>query len=243
MKSFLPLLSIALIVTSCTTAYNSGQTPDDVYFSPERPQNEYVRMESKQDKYRYEESEDDRYLRMKVRNRQLWSDLSFYYNDPIAYNYYYNRYYNSYYGVSPWNHYNSWNYYYNPYSYYNPRGYKSYYGAPVIVVNPQSPNYRKPRQYNMDVYNNPSPNNSPRVGNNNSRRVFSNTGGARPTYGTPSSNTGSNMRSVFGNNNSSSSNGSDNAPTRMNSSSSNNKSSSSGNTNSSKSSNTGARKF
>ncbi len=239
MKSFLPLLSLALFVTGCSTAYNSGQTPDDVYFSPERPQNEYVRMESKQNKYRYEESEDDRYLRMKVRNRRLWSDLSYYYNDPIAYNYYYNRYNNFYIGHSPWNYYNTWNYYYNPYSYYNPYGNK--YGTPVYVVTPKSSNYNRPRQHNLNVYNNPAPNgNSPRVSNSNGKRVFSNNGSAgRPSYGTPSANTGSNMRSVFGNSNSSSSSS---TPARTQSSSSSNNNSSSGSS-SGKSGNAGVRKF
>jgi hypothetical protein len=52
MKSFLPLLSLTLVFVSCTTAYNTGQTPDDVYFSPERPQAEYVRAEDQEeDKY------------------------------------------------------------------------------------------------------------------------------------------------------------------------------------------------
>jgi len=53
MKSFLPLLSLTLVFASCTTAYKSGQTPDDVYFSPERPQAEYVSVK---------DEEEDRYI-------------------------------------------------------------------------------------------------------------------------------------------------------------------------------------
>ena len=49
MKSFLPLLSLALVFASCSTAYKTGQTPDDVYYSPERPQAEYVRVDDEDD--------------------------------------------------------------------------------------------------------------------------------------------------------------------------------------------------
>ena len=37
------ILLLALFVaalSSCTTAYKTGQTPDDVYYSPARPQGE-----------------------------------------------------------------------------------------------------------------------------------------------------------------------------------------------------------
>src|SRR5215204_1261969 len=111
MKSFLLILSLSLVFTSCSTAYKSGQTPDDVYFSPERPRAEYVRVDddeedrydrgqsnsSNNDYYNYEE---ERYLRMKVRNRQRWSYLD---NDFYSYNPYIYRNYNYY--NSPWNSY------------------------------------------------------------------------------------------------------------------------------------------
>ncbi len=87
MKSFLPLLALLIVFASCTTAYKSGQTPDDVYFSPTRPQEEYVRVEKEDDRqYRRNEQQedyysynDDRYLRMKIRNRDQWSYLDEYY--------------------------------------------------------------------------------------------------------------------------------------------------------------------
>ncbi|HRF19173.1 MAG TPA: hypothetical protein PK977_13450, partial [Chitinophagaceae bacterium] len=74
----LQILLLAVIVaalSSCTTAYKTGQTPDDVYFSKSRPINEYVRVEEENDQYyRYDdEYYDDRYLRMKVRNRNRWN--------------------------------------------------------------------------------------------------------------------------------------------------------------------------
>ena len=49
-KSTFSILSLALVFASCTTAYKSGQTPDDVYYSPARPQEEYVRTEKKDDR-------------------------------------------------------------------------------------------------------------------------------------------------------------------------------------------------
>ena len=50
MKRQILLLAItAAALSSCTTAYKTGQTPDDVYFSPTRPQDEYVRVKEKED--------------------------------------------------------------------------------------------------------------------------------------------------------------------------------------------------
>src|SRR6478672_10469334 len=114
MKSTLPLLSIALIFASCTTAYKSGHTPDDVYYSPARPRAEYVQQEKKQPEREYlyddEAYRDDRYLRMKIRDRR-YADL---YDDYYSYNPYYYHYFN---GIlsynSPWTSYSYWNYYYN----------------------------------------------------------------------------------------------------------------------------------
>ena len=112
MKS--PILLLALSVaafSSCTTAYKSGQTPDDVYYSAAKPQDEYVQTEKEEDKqYTYNDQYyDDRFLRMKVRNRTRWSELNdWYYYDKYSYvsNYYFGSYNNPY---------NSWNFYYNPY--------------------------------------------------------------------------------------------------------------------------------
>ncbi len=87
MKSKILLLALTVAAySSCTTSYKTGQTPDDVYYSPARPQEEYVQTDKNDDRqYRNNEDEyyDDNYLRMKVRNRYRWSDL----DDP----YYYSR--------------------------------------------------------------------------------------------------------------------------------------------------------
>src|SRR5687767_6111019 len=126
MKSLAIIVALAaLAFTSCTSAYKTGQTPDDVYFSPARDggAEEYVQTEKRDDR-RYQGSDDyyeDRYLRMRANNRNRWSVLDDYYmNSPYAYNYY-----GSYYGnslFSPYNNYWAWNTYYNPYC-----SYGSYY--------------------------------------------------------------------------------------------------------------------
>src|SRR6476469_1737955 len=103
-KSTFSILLLAIVFASCTTAYKTGQTPDDVYYSPTRPQDEYVRTNNDDDqKYRGDDYYDDRSLRMKVHNRTEWSELNDWY-------YYGNRYDYSYYNANCWN--NPW----TPYS-------------------------------------------------------------------------------------------------------------------------------
>lgn len=130
MKKFTILLLFGLVIAfaSCTTAYKSGQTPDDVYSSPAPPQDENmakVRPNERQYRYynedEYDEYEDydDRYLRMKVRNRQRWSDLDdwYYYGDRYNYSYYNNLWYwnDPFYWNDPWSPVSYWNTFYNPY--------------------------------------------------------------------------------------------------------------------------------
>lgn len=223
MKSFLPLLSLSLLFTSCTTAYKSGHTPDDVYFSPERPQAEYVRAEKRDDRqYREEErtynnerlrndyySYDDSYLRMKVRNRQRWNYLD---NEYYSYNPYSYRYNNSYYSYnSPWSNYSYWNHYYNPYA------------PQIIVVNPKSPAYNRPRTTNLRVFNDPQPaNNNPKVtGINNGNNTNSRSNSAGSTNRSPRRDFGNDLRNIFGTEGSSTTT----YPSSSNNSSSNNSSS------------------
>jgi uncharacterized membrane protein YgcG len=144
-RQILLLAITAAALSSCTTAYKTGQTPDDVYFSPVRPQDEYVRVKEEEDhKYRYDdEYYDDRYLRMKVQNRTQWNYLDDWYGYD-RYSYGYNRYYGTYY-----NPYTSWNYYHNPYC-----------KNQVIAYNPKqittTVNVAKPRAFNLAGYVNPS---------------------------------------------------------------------------------------
>jgi hypothetical protein len=209
MKSFLPLLSLAVVFASCSTAYKSGQTPDDVYFSPERPKEEYVRVQKEEDRrYRgqdYYSYEDDRYLRMKVRDRYRWSYLDDYYRDPYAYNYFGNYYSSNY-------------YYYN--GYLNPRTYWNCnynpYAPSVVVVNPKAPVYNRPRMYNLHVFDDPRDDANPKVPGTRSRDYYT----PRQQSTNTNRDLGNSLRNVFGSSESSS-------PSRSSSSSSSSTNSSS----------------
>lgn len=101
----LPVLSIVLL-TGCATAYRTGQTPDDVYYSPGRVVEERQDASQQRQDEAYQEyisSMDDRYLRMKIANRYRWDmiDNFSYWNDS-RYDFGYN-YYSS--GINP---YSSW---------------------------------------------------------------------------------------------------------------------------------------
>ncbi|MEJ7739121.1 MAG: hypothetical protein WKF97_16980 [Chitinophagaceae bacterium] len=201
---FLALSVVAL--SSCSTAYKMGQTPDDVYFSPSREQDEYVAAEDQEDRYysprtnsspnRYEVYDDynnfrnDRFLRMSIGNRYRGSIYDdFYWNDGLygSNNWKYNNYGNNW--NSPWNSYYYWNNFYNPYNrfnYYSPyNGYSSPYNGynnnGLIVVNPKAPvfNSSRPRLFNPVSYSNSYNNNNRYIDRNaviNSRPATNNTG-------------------------------------------------------------------
>jgi len=218
MKRQILLLAItAAALSSCTTAYKTGQTPDDVYFSPTRPQDEYVRVDEKEDyQYRYnDEYYDDRYLRMKVHNRSQWNTLDDWYSyDRLGYRY--NSYYSSYY-----NPYTSWNYYYNPYCKNN-----------VIAYHPGNPgqisiaqNVSKPRAFNLASYTGRTYNNVNTGIKMNSYKA----GMIKPVYNNRNSNNGfsNTLKQIFNSgSNSNSSYSSDSSPSRSYTPSSNSSSSS-----------------
>lgn len=207
MKS--PILLLALIVvalSSCTTAFKTGQTPDDVYFSPTRPADEYVRTERDDRRYQSrDEYYDDRYLRMRVNNRTRWSELDDWYYYGSRYDY---SYYNSYNWNNPWTPCSYWNSYYNPY-------YQSY-----VVVKPKSPVFNRPRMSNLNTYNNNMLTNNNYSNPKTSRggfKIFSNSGNSNSYSGGSGSNgrssgngsgTGNFLRNIFNGNNSSSGNNS-----------------------------------
>jgi hypothetical protein len=226
MKSTILLLVLsAVILGSCTSAYKSGQTPDDVYFSPQRQQDKYVNVKEKDDEqYQGDDysSYDDHYLRMKVHNRVMWSDLDdyYFYNPRYSYSYYYNL-------NNPWSPYTYWNYYYNPYC------------SPVISTHTTGMAYNHPRMFNLNTYNSTqltnnnysspkgSSYNSSMYNNYNSRPV-------RIVGYTPNNNSGSSggnfLRNIFNsssNSSNSSSNNSSYSPSSRSSSSSSSGSSSS----------------
>ncbi len=102
-KTLLIALSV-FAFSSCSTAYKTGQTPDDVYYSPARVIENDSRTE-RQDQVRYE-NRDDYEITMSIRDPR-WRDFRDdydYRNSPYNYasckTYNYGYYYNPYY--YPW---------------------------------------------------------------------------------------------------------------------------------------------
>jgi hypothetical protein len=121
----------ATAFASCNTAYKSGQTPDDVYFSPSRVIEENTKQEEQNDQATTESIE-NREIRMKVRDRR-WRDLNNDYDCNCSCNYH------------PYKYGYNYGYYYNPYYYPYP-----VYMPGTISVNPK--NYT-PRMANLGGYN------------------------------------------------------------------------------------------
>ena len=143
MKSRILLLAaVAIGVSSCSTMYKSGQTPDDLYYSPAPQQRianndnnddgyysdnqsnqEYVNVQTDQDRTAY--NSDDNYLRMKVRNRAMWSAF----DDYAMYSPYYGSSFGLGFGYNPYSFYSPFSsLYYSPYSYYGGLGWGGLYG-------------------------------------------------------------------------------------------------------------------
>lgn len=101
------LLAIGLL-SGCSTAYQSGQTPDDVYYSPGRDgvsKREEEKVKEQQERYEeYISSQDDRYLRMKVANRNRWAGID-------DFDYWYDSRYDfcRFNNFSNWNNFQLWN--------------------------------------------------------------------------------------------------------------------------------------
>ncbi len=132
-KLLLFSLSVAAL-SSCSTSYKSGQTPDDVYFSPVRPDDDGRDRDDRKDEKRTETAT-TRYLDYRITmgiHDRRWRDL----DDEYDYSYKY--------AYSPYNYgtcYSYYGYYYNPY----------YNTWPVYnhIISPQ-PN--TPRKVNLNAY-------------------------------------------------------------------------------------------
>lgn len=73
---FLPILIAGFLLASCSSVYRSGQTPDDVYYSPTRQTARTDDDTKKEEKVEQNTaSADDQYLKMKVRNRYRWTSI------------------------------------------------------------------------------------------------------------------------------------------------------------------------
>ena len=97
---FLLIPLLAIVFTSCSTAYKSGQTPDDVYYSPVKMVEDDNDDEKEEQKITDKEEKE---IRMATRDRR-WRDFDDDYNyryDPYHYGYSYGYYYNPYYCHNP----------------------------------------------------------------------------------------------------------------------------------------------
>ncbi len=233
----------ALVLASCSTAYKTGQTPDDVYFSPAADKEEYVVADKRDDRY-YGGTDyyEDRYLRMRVADRYRWSAFDDYYNNPYAYSPY--SYYPSW--NSPWNSYWAWNNFYNPYCGWSFGGGYGYgHGGGIVIVkdpvryNPPSRSLvLNPASYNIRTNSNANGSYSPRRNNNNytgprynNSNANSGLGGTiRRTFSGSNNNSNNSYNGSHNNNNSTS------TPSRSYNPSSSSSSSSSGSRSSSSSS-------
>src|SRR6188768_4071602 len=101
LRNILPVLLAITALTSCSV-YRSGQTPDDVYYSPGRTQDSYVTVENTRRGRSYDRYEntspEDNYLRMKARDPYRWSTFDSYssYMNDWQYNSGYSGYYSPY---------------------------------------------------------------------------------------------------------------------------------------------------
>ena len=130
---FVLLLAFAATLGSCTTMYKSGQTPDDVYFSPVRTYDENSK-EDQRESVRSNNDNDERNIRLGINDRRY------------RYNYDNDYRYNNY-------NYNAFNYGFNQGYYYNPY----FWPVPIfnpIFVTPAQPKNATPRTGNLGGYNN-----------------------------------------------------------------------------------------
>jgi len=149
--------AVAAALGSCTTAYRSAQTPDDVYYSPAPEQNEYVSNATEQDKnsysYRNEETEIRRGIENPIYRNSItfsmgmgnYSPYSLFPYSPFS-NPLYNPYGYNYYGYDP----------FTPYA-YNPYGLKGGIYSPYNSFVYNDMTFYSPYSYGFSPYYGLSP--------------------------------------------------------------------------------------
>ncbi len=138
---YLLLFGSVAAFSSCSTAYRTGQTPDDVYYSPAPQENTYVTKATEQDQnsYSYRNQEDEN-IRRGIEDPVYRNAITFSMGMGYGYNPYslypYNAFNNPFYGGGYYG--------YNPYGfksmydpYYNYMGYNnlSFYNSPYSYYN------------------------------------------------------------------------------------------------------------
>jgi hypothetical protein len=202
--------AVLVALSSCSSVYKSGQTPDDVYFSPGKPAAAVAKSDNyletnprKTNNGIYNESSyrDDQYLRMMISSGRM----PMYYNDfamvdPWMYN---NWRWNSYMTWtsgfnSPWNSMWYWNSFYNPYCapiyYYPVKG--GYNGNPGYNIPRPS---RPASAFSMSSYLNTNGTNN-RSGYKPGKAYTSSFNNSNGTGNSTYSST-NNRRTLFGNSN------------------------------------------
>ena len=202
-KTFLSLLITASLLTGCSAVYQSGQTPDDLYYSQGKEISE-VRTNEETEEYQQSVSTaDDRYLRMKVNNRNQWNSIDDYsYWNDVRYNF-------SNYGFS----HPGFNYALNPWN----AGWNSSWGTGINGWNCGIGNnlygnrlgWSNP-MYTLIGYSNPkvipatyTSGSNLAAYRNRTYNTINNTGGAKGSWGTPTTSGGNNnsfgslVRKVF----------------------------------------------
>ena len=194
-KIFLSALAIVTLA-SCSSAYKTGQTPDDVYYSPEKPIEYRASTQREVQQYEdYQTSRDNQYLRYKVRNRYRWNqidDFDYWYDTRYNYNGYYTGLYNPY-GTGYYNFYNSWgnSYFFgNPYYpiifYKNPKVYTGYTAkGNLTAFTSKYYNNNNSSSFKTGYYGN-----STRKFNNTNNSSYNNNNNSRTINTTPSSSAG-----------------------------------------------------
>ncbi len=144
-KSLL-LVGLVVVLGSCSTAYRSGQTPDDVYYSPAPAAETYVVKNNSSDRNSYGNAE-EREIRRGINDPRYRSTVTFdvgYGYNPFGYNpYAYNSFGYNGFNSFGFNSFGNNSFGYNPYSFnnygkgfYDPFGYNPYYS-----YNPYYPSY------------------------------------------------------------------------------------------------------
>jgi hypothetical protein len=204
-KHLLPL-AFATVLVSCSTAYRSGQTPDDVYYSPapEQPtyktsdKSDYVTTQSDQDRNSYNYRNDEapqQGINNPAYNNSVTFSTGFGFGYPYLfspYDNFYNPLYSPYgfnsYGYSPYSPYGLKGMYspyynngFNDFSYYNPYAFNSFYNPYSIGYSPFFYNSYYPGIYSS-AYKNVNTNTAVRRYNLN---AYNNNPGSGTTRGTP----------------------------------------------------------
>jgi len=115
---YLPFICVLFFLSSCSSAYKTAQTPDDVYYSP--GSQKQTASTSGTDEY-YNANSDDQYLMMKSQDPNRWS-----YFDDYSYDNFYSPYYSPYSMYSPYSLYNPYGFGYSPFGFYGGFGYSPF---------------------------------------------------------------------------------------------------------------------